>query len=235
MEKTRVHWLQHVPFEGLGVISQWLQKNDMTVTQTKMFQMESLPEIAKFDWLIVMGGAMGVNETSKYPWLLQEFGFVDRAIRAGKTVIGICLGAQIVATVLGAKVTKNQELEVGFFPIEWQEKARQHPFFAMMPQPHTVLHWHGDTFDIPQGALHLASSEACQNQGFLLDDKILGLQFHLELFVPEVHAMISNNPADLQPGRFIQPQEQILANISQLKTNNELLFNMLDQIREKQG
>src|SRR5690606_32591469 len=114
------------------------------------------------------------------PWMKEEKKLIEKAILKGKRVIGICLGAQLIADVLGARVFPNKEKEIGWFPIELTEEGQKSPFFAGFNKTETVFHWHGDTFEIPKGAEHIASSKVCENQAFLFDHKVLGLQFHLE-------------------------------------------------------
>jgi len=114
MPHLRIHYLQHVSFEGLGSIAEWVTSNGHELTSTQFFINSYLPEPADIDWLIIMGGPMGVYDEDKYEWLTAEKQFIKKAIDAGKTVIGICLGAQLIAKVLGAKVYPNQKRAIGW-------------------------------------------------------------------------------------------------------------------------
>ena len=134
-----------------------------------------------FDWLLVMGGAMNADEEARYPWLAGEKRAIERAIAARKRVIGICLGSQLIARVLGAKVTRNRDTEIGWFPIERAEGAEASAVGRALPARAEVFHWHGDTFALPAGAVQLARSAACEQQGFVYDDRVLALQFHPEM------------------------------------------------------
>lgn len=206
-----IHYLQHVPFEGLGSIETWATEHHHSLSATRFYQKEPLPGLAEFDWLIVLGGPMNIYEEDKYNWLRSEKLFIKEAITANKTVIGICLGAQLIADVLGAKVYKGEYKEIGWFPIELTEEAHSYPVFADLPQQFTVFHWHGDTFDLPPGANHLAQSEGCPNQAFIYNHKVLGLQFHLESTPETVAQIIDNCRSEIVPGKYIQSPPEILA------------------------
>jgi len=173
--------IMHVPFEGLGCIEQWITKNNHSVTYIRLYEKHELPDMNAIDWLIVMGGPMGVYDEAIYPWLSEEKTFIKQAIEAGKTVLGICLGSQLIAEVLGAKVYPNKQKEIGWFDVALSERAKTDSLFAGFEDKFPVFHWHGDTFDLPEGSKHLISSEVCKNQAFLYNDKVLGLQFHFEV------------------------------------------------------
>ncbi len=114
----RAHYLQHVPFEGLGSIKSWLKKSGYEISNTQFFNSKVLPSIDEIDLLVVMGGPMSVNDEAKYPWLVEEKKFIRNTIEAGKSVLGICLGAQLIASSMGVKVFSNSEKEIGWFPVE---------------------------------------------------------------------------------------------------------------------
>ena len=147
-----IHYLQHVPFEGLGSIEAWLKTGNHRLTDTRLYQNGPLPEMADFDWLIVMGGPMGVDDEDQYPWLKQEKQFIQQAIESGKIVLGICLGAQLIAAALGAKVYKNKNPEIGWFNIDRHIEAEKTILSSVILSQLEVFHWHGDTFDIPAGS-----------------------------------------------------------------------------------
>lgn len=114
----RIHYLQHVPFEGLASIEQWATTKDYILSATKFYNGDTLPSVDHLDWVIVMGGPMNIYENDKYPWLTWEKHFIEEAIKKNKIVIGICLGSQLIADVLGSKVYKGQEKEIGWYPIQ---------------------------------------------------------------------------------------------------------------------
>ena len=228
MERLRIHYLQHVPFEGLGSIAEWVSLHEHELTATQFFIDSTLPDPAEIDWLIIVGGPMGVYDEEKYNWLTSEKQLIRKVIDAGKTVIGICLGAQLIAEALGAKVYPNHYKEIGWFPIELSEQAIKNKLFKGFDRTLTVFHWHGDTFDLPENAIRLASSDACKNQAFLYNEKVIALQFHFEMTESALEKMIENGNEELVPGSFIQTSETILNNRNLVESNKRVLFNLLD-------
>ncbi len=224
----RIHYLQHVPFEGLASIEQWVTQQGNIISATKFYNGDSLPPVDDLDWVIVMGGPMNIYEDDKYPWLHSEKHFIETAIEKNKVVIGICLGSQIIADVLGSKVYKGQEKEIGWYPITITPEAQDYPVFAAIPQSMNVFHWHGDTFDLPSGAVRLAYSEACANQAFIYGDKVLGLQFHLESTKESVHQIIENCASELVAGKYIQKPEEMLVRDDDFRKINYLMCKILD-------
>ncbi|MFH5883578.1 type 1 glutamine amidotransferase [Halalkalibaculum sp. DA3122] len=208
----KIHYLQHVPFEGPGYISSWAKEQGHDLSGTRLFEQEALPEPEEVDLLVVMGGPMGVNDEQDHPWLEEEKMFIENCISHQKNVLGICLGAQFIANAMGAKVEPMPEKEIGWFPVRWSRPARKHPLLNFLPEEQVVLHWHGDRFDIPDNGLPIASSEGCENQGFLLDERILGLQFHLEMTQDGLAALIENSRTELAEadGRFLQDVQTML-------------------------
>ena len=224
----RVHVLQHVPFEGLGSIHGWLEAHAARVSFTRFFEDPLLPEVDDFDLVIVMGGPMSVNDARIFPWLLEEKRFVAAAVHRGKAVLGICLGAQLVANALGERVYPGPFKEIGWHEIQSAEQSLDSFRF---PQAVTVFHWHGETFDLPHGAIRLAHSPACRNQAFQLGRRVIGLQFHLETTPAIVAAMISNCGDELVAGPYIQPARKILDEpAASYVTINQLMGNILDYI-----
>lgn len=204
----RAHFLQHVPFEGLGNIEPWLMAKDYELTSTQFYNPVELPDPAKVDLVIIMGGPMSVNDEDKFPWLVPEKQFIRDCIMEGKSVLGICLGSQLIANALGARVYRNNEKEIGWFPVQGIEPHDSLTF--RFPSTFEVFHWHGDTFDLPQGAIHLARSEACENQAFQLGKSVIGIQFHPEITPVLLQEMISHGRRDLVSSRYIQSKKEIL-------------------------
>jgi GMP synthase-like glutamine amidotransferase len=209
MNKThRAHWLQHVPFEGLGSIESWLTTAGYSITCTRLFASPTLPQPDDLDLLVIMGGPMSVNDQAALPWLREEKDFIRRCIQGGKPVLGICLGAQLIASALGAAVYRNRVKEIGWFPI-FSVPGGESVF--RFPPTAEVFHWHGETFDLPPGAVHLARSSACENQAFQLGHSVIALQCHLET-TPELLPDIADDcPADLIPSPTVQSKEAMLA------------------------
>ncbi len=194
----RIHWLQHVPFEDLGCIAPILIGQGHSLSATPWYvDTPAVPAPDAFDALIVMGGPMGVADEAQYPWLSGEKRLIRAALDAGKPVLGICLGAQLIAHVLGAPVTRNPEPEIGWFDVERTDAGRGHPLLAGIPERMRVFHWHGDTFDLPDGAVHLASTPVCAHQAFSLGPRVLALQFHLEATAGDLETWFVGHTAEI--------------------------------------
>ena len=211
LQGVRAHCLQHVRFETLGCIAPWLSAAGAELTTTKFYESTSLPEVDDLDLLVVLGGPMSVNDRHVYPWLADELQFVRAAISRDVAVLGICLGAQLIARALGARVYRNSEPEIGWFPVTGIGARRLEPSWAREGAETTVFHWHGETFDLPQGATPLARSAGCEHQAFRIGERVMGLQFHLETTRESMQEMVPACRADLVASRFVQTEREILA------------------------
>ncbi|MDP1625470.1 MAG: type 1 glutamine amidotransferase [bacterium] len=230
----RAHYFQHVPFEGLGSIEPWLKSNGYELTTTRFFESADIPDPDAIDFLVVMGGPMSVNDEDKFQWLALEKKFVREVIDSGKPVLGICLGAQIIANAMGAKVFQNNVKEIGWFPINATTGVNESVF--SFPPSETVFHWHGETFDLPSGAIRLAKSEGCENQAFQLGRRVIGLQFHLETTPTSAREIVSNCRDELVPAKYVQTEEEILsANSNRYKLINDLMDGVLAFLQRKDG
>ena len=229
----RVHYLQHVPFEGLGSIGPWLHAHDASVRATKLYDGEALPEPHDFDWLIVMGGPMSVHDEHAYPWLAAEIRCIAAAIAASKTVLGICLGAQLIANALGQRVFANHEAEIGWFPVRPPDPPGGGPFAAAFSRPSEVFHWHGQTFDLPPGAVHLARSDACRNQAFCVGDRVLALQFHLETTPEGAKALVEHCGDELVAAPFVQTAVEILGEATRHERINASMEAVLEVLADR--
>ncbi len=228
----RLHYLKHVPYEGLACIADWANRQQFSLTGTELYKNEPLPAIADFDWLVIMGGPMAVYDEQEYDWMYAEKRFIEKTITAGKTVIGICLGAQMIADVLGAKVYKNKEKEIGWFPVYGTAEAQNHPLFDFIAPELSVFHWHGDTFALPHSAVHLFYSEATRNQAFIYAEKVIGLQFHFEANAGSINQMVENGLAELTPGEYIQSVEEIGSELHRIEQNNQIMFEILNRLSQ---
>jgi GMP synthase-like glutamine amidotransferase len=225
----RIHCLQHVPFEGLGSLETWARQRRATVRLTRLFAGEALPEPLEYELLVVLGGPMGVQDETECPWLVAEKAALRTGLAAGRRVLGICLGAQLVAEVLGGRVSRNREREIGWWPVERTAAGLELAWAEALPQSFTALHWHGDTFTLPPGATQLFRSAACEQQGFAAGSQALGLQFHLESTPAGVDALMEHGPSDLAPGPFVQSAERLrAATAADYARMNGLLFMLLD-------
>ena len=229
----RIHYLSHVPFEQLGAMEAWFRERDATISQSLLFQGDPLPDTAEFDVLVVMGGPMSVNDEAELTWLAAEKAFIRQALTADKRVLGVCLGAQLIASALGQRVYPGAEKEIGWLPIYGNTHLNGAAFH--FPDQIDVLHWHGETFDLPAGAVLLASSEVCRHQAFQLGRSVIGLQFHLEANRALLDAFVTADAASLVPAGQVQSAEQILA-VPQdtLDATAALLERLLDYLLEEQ-
>ncbi len=233
--QMKIHYLQHVPFENLAGIEQWAKPKGCALSATRFHLNDPLPNIDDFDWLVIMGGPMNIYEDDKYPWLVREKSFIEEAIKNNKVILGICLGAQLIADVLGAKVVRNLYTEIGWFPIELLNEAKQTDLFNFLPKQLTAFHWHGDTFELPQGAIRVARSEGCRNQGFIYQERVIGLQFHLESTRKSVQALIENCKDELVQGKYIQTPDAMLSKEENFSSSNSAIFGILDRMLRKEN
>lgn len=222
----RVHWLQHAGFEDLGCIAPWLAQRGHTISYTPLQLGATPPRASEFDWLIVMGGPMNIYEYEAHPWLRAEKALIREALDSGKKLLGVCLGSQLIADVMGGPVTRNAHSEIGWFDIELNEAARRSKFFGRFPQRFTAFHWHGDTFAIPPGATGLMSSEGCANQAYEADGRVVGIQYHLEVTAANARDWFEHERPTA--ARYVQTPECILSDISRFAENNRLMLNLLE-------
>lgn len=203
-----VHSFLHVPFEGLGRLGSWLELRGHALTSTHWHEGGRAPDVEAYDWLVVMGGPMSVHQHRDHPWLVEEKRAIREAIDAGRRVLGVCLGAQLIADVLGAKVVQNPHREIGWFPVKPVATPAESPL--ALDRETVVFHWHGDTFSLPPRAVLLASSAACAHQAFAYGSRVLALQFHIEMAGPELAQITEACADELRPGPFVQNAAQIL-------------------------
>jgi GMP synthase-like glutamine amidotransferase len=227
----RVHYLQHIHFESLGRMDEMLRSRGHSLSASRLYASPELPGLEDFDALIAMGGSMSVNDEDEYPWLAPEKRLVREASLAGKPVLGVCLGAQLIAASLGARVYPNAEREIGWFPVEGS--APSDPALFSFPSSIMAFHWHGETFDLPPGAVGLARSEACANQAFQVGRRTIGLQFHLETTRDSARLLVENCADELTDGRFVQGSDAILsAGAEAYEGMAALLERLLDYLYE---
>lgn len=225
-----IHWLQHVPFEGLGSIENWTVKRGHSLSATRMYLNEPLPSIEQFDWLVVMGGPMNIYEEDRYPWLAEEKKFLNQVIEEGKTALGICLGAQLIADAFSSRVFAGAQKEIGWMPVRKTSSAAESELFKHFPPEMDVFHWHGDTFNLPEACVHIAESDACLNQAFAFEDRVIGLQFHLEMTRQGIEKILDNCRDELGGAPFIQNAGEILSNLKKIEGANKEMDRLLDRL-----
>jgi GMP synthase-like glutamine amidotransferase len=171
---------RHIPFEDLGLIRAPLEERGISIEFADLYRPGApLPDVTQAAGLIFMGGPMSANDD--LPYLRQELLLISQAVERRQPVLGVCLGAQLIANALGAKVYRSAVKEIGWFDVHLTEAGARDVLFAGLGPAETVFHWHGETFDLPPGAERLAWSEACRNQAFRAGPAVYGLQFHLEV------------------------------------------------------
>lgn len=222
--------LQHVAFESAGMIADWAEARDHSVTIYPLHENALLPNIDAFEMLVVMGGSMSVGDDAKHPWLAPEKTLIKAAIEADHYVVGICLGAQLIANVLGARVYPNHVKEIGWFPVAIADEAIGQPILSGLNSAMNVFHWHEDTFDLPHNAQLLMSSKSCKNQAFLYNQRVLGLQFHLEMTEEGIKNIITHCKEDIAPSTSIQSEEEMLTSIGNIAPCKRILNSLLDRI-----
>lgn len=234
-KEKRVHYLQHVDFEGPGYIETWLSENGFDCTATKFYEpLFRLPTPDDIDALIIMGGPMSVYDTSAYTWMKAEKDFIKCCIEAEKPVLGICLGAQLIADVLGAKVYKAPQKEIGWFPVTAdtgliKKGSVSLEFERLFRSKPTVFHWHGDQFELPNGCCNLLDSPANSNQAFSVEDKIIALQFHLEVNASGLALMIEEGSGEINlDAPYVQSKSLLLEGRRHIKACNKLMSRILN-------
>lgn len=228
----RVHYLQHAAGEGPGAAEGWAAARGYRLAGSHAYRGDALPSTGDFDLLVVLGGGMNVHQIDRYPWLADEKRLIAAAIAAGIPVLGICLGSQLLADVLGARVTRNAEPEIGWFPVA---RAGDSAWARVFPDTVEVFHWHEDTWALPEGAVRLAGSAACGSQAFAHGDRVVGVQFHPEMTPGIAAAILAEEGDSLPSGRFVQAPADILADESRYAGGHRLLWTLLDALAERAG
>ena len=214
-------------------MADWVALRGHRLTGTRFYTNDELPSLSELDWLIIMGGPMGIFDYQNYPWLSQEQRFIRKAIDSGKTIIGICLGAQLIANVLGAKIYRNRYKEIGWYPIEMTPESFSRRPFNTFPTKFEVFHWHGDTFEIPSNATRLAKSAACDNQAYIYDNRVIGLQFHLETTEEGIRNIVANCSHELVDAPFIQSAECMLSRKTNFRITNKKMAAILNELESQ--
>lgn len=206
----RVAILQHASSEGPGAVADWLAQHGFACETIRWWEDPAAPPGAEeFYGAVILGGAMNIYQHRDYPWLLREKAWLDAALDRGVRCLGICLGAQLLADRLGARVAQNPHHEIGWWPVRFTAEARA--LFPGLPESATLLHWHGDTFSLPAGTIRLGASQACAEQGFFLPGRVLAWQFHPEVTPPMLPEFCGPAGADWPQGPAVQDRATLLA------------------------
>jgi len=223
----RLHFLQHEVYEEPGYLMHWAKEKHFSIGITRFYMYDTLPAHNAYDMLVIMGGPMSVHDEDRYPWLAVEKKFIREAIEHNKKIVGVCLGSQLLALVLGARVYRNRWKEIGFYDV--YHTGIMHPLTESFPQRFTAFHWHGDTYELPLECQLLYRSEACENQAYIWKDRVLGLQFHLEVTPDLLDLFLDNAEDELQESSpFIQSAAEMRQKSHLLTDINRILGQMLD-------
>ncbi|CAN5816149.1 type 1 glutamine amidotransferase [soil metagenome] len=215
--------VQHIGIEGPGIIADWVRERGGSIATTHLYAGDSLPDLSAVDFLILMGGPMNIYQDRDYPWLRTERAWIKDFLATGRPAVGICLGAQFLADALGGRVTQNPVVEIGWAPVHFSAEGRER--FPFLPASQEVIHWHGDTFELPIGSIRLGSSDRCANQGFLYNDRVLGLQFHPEMNREDLTRLV-------EAEALVPNGEDMLARPDKAYTSaQDLLQQMLDGLK----
>jgi len=230
----RLHAIQQVAFEGPGLIADWAAERGHTIT-TSLASDAAYPACDDVDFLVILGGPMDADDEAANPWLHDEKHYVVECIAAGRAVLGVCLGAQILAEVLGGRVRRNEYKEIGWYPVTKTDAAGSERLLDGLPDTFVVGQWHGDTFELPGGLAPLLSSEACANQAFLFDRRVLGVQFHIEWSERSLHSLIDACRDELGSGGLWTMSAREIEDEApeRIAGCRELLFALLDALAEE--
>jgi len=223
---SRIHCIEHAAHEAPGRIADWVVERGHSFATTRVYHQEPFPGLDAFDALVVMGGPMGVHDGARFAWLTEEKRLIEAAMQADKRVLGVCLGSQLIADVLGARVYRNRFREIGWFPVHSSAAGRAQ---WNLPGEFMVFHWHGDTFDLPKDAVHLAKSAACEEQMFSFGTNVLGMQFHAEVTRSAIEDFVRHESSDIGEGPYVQSPSAMGGSDGDIANAHSLLDAILDR------
>lgn len=227
----RIKLFQHVTFEGAGTISEWASRRNHELSTIDIRHELQFPDFDSFDMLIVMGGPMSVNSRLLI-WLQDEILFIKEALSRHKFVLGICLGAQMIAKALGAEVKKMNHPEIGWYDVELTEAGKRCDYFIGLPDKFMAFHWHGEEFELPTGYDSILQNEANQNQAFC-GTNFLALQCHFEQSTDSISNMLEKTGTFLPVSNYVQEANDIIEKFDYVREIKETMFLILDNIEER--
>ena len=226
----RLLLLQHDPLDGPGSLTEWAAARGHTIFTCLICRGDPLPPVGSFDLLVSLGGPMGAYDEEKHPWLAAEKEYLRQAVAAGKKILGLCLGCQLLADALGGKAFRHSCKEFGWQPIEPTTAGGE--WFGAQGTFH-AFQWHGDTYTLPPGAVQLARNEASEQQAFLMKgptgDQVLGLQFHLEWTERMAREALAEPGVAPPPSPSVQTPGEILADPTLFDSAKKRFFALLDR------
>ncbi len=232
-KRLNIHIFQHVKSDIPRNIIDWLEMRGHNYGVTKFPLDPTLPAFEEIDWLIVLGGPMSVHDESTIPWLKHEKNFIRKMIGADKPVLGFCLGGQMIAEVLGARIYKAKLPEIGWHQVYIKRGFGNNKIFKYFPDSFTAFHWHSESFTLPEGARVVASSPACENQIIIYNTNVVAMQCHLELNANIIEKFIGKSSAMLIKDEYIQTAEDIRSNMNYATLTYDLLFEVLSKMEKE--
>ena len=231
----KLHLLEHESnYFSETNITIWAKKKDYTITKTDVFNQEPFPHRDDFDWLMIMGGFQHIWQEEANRWLIAEKKFLDDTLRAGKIVLGICLGAQLLAEAFGGRAFTNKHPEIGWHEVSLNPEGKNSFLFKDVPDGFLTFHWHFDHFSLPAGCTCLASSEPTVNQAFIHNESsAVGLQFHPEYTCRMVKFYAGQYGHEWVPGPFVIGKADVLAQTEQIPDTYWLMEKLLDNMDRK--
>jgi GMP synthase-like glutamine amidotransferase len=226
----RIHALINYDVADLGSVMTWANNNKHQITTTAVYENANFPDVSQFDLLVILGGVMSAYDEENYPWLKKEKDFIKKAIDADKGVLGICLGAQMIAEALGGKAYPQGHLELGWWDVQFSEKINDIPAFKGLPTELKLFQYHEDTFQLPPGATHLAKSKGCENQAFIYGDRVIGLQFHPEFSEEKLEEIADLFGDEMESGPFSQVPDEFLGVKGNVLEATDFLYTLLDNL-----
>lgn len=229
----RLLFLQHDPLDGPGALLEWACTRGHSIATCLICEDQPIPPLESFDLLVSLGGPMGAYEEESHPWITLEKQYLRDAFAAGKKLVGLCLGCQLLADALGGKAYRHTLKEFGWQPIMLTEEGKR--LFAPENGELSFLafQWHGDTYSPPPEAVLLARNEACEQQAFVMNNQVLGLQFHLEWTEQMMREALAEPGVAPPPSPFVQSPEEILKDLSLFKSGKKRFFALMDRFAGK--
>jgi GMP synthase-like glutamine amidotransferase len=229
---VRIHYLQNDKLSALGNIETWAKERGYVITSTQLDEQACFPSLDDFDLLIISGGRMASYEENLYSWLVKEKEFIRKAVSRQKYLLGICLGAQLIADSLGGRVYPHKHKEIGWWTIEFTEEGAKFPLLKEWNDRFPAFLFHGDTFDLPQGAIRICTSKGCANQAFQYGERVIGVQFHPELTNDVINTIWKLLKHEISEGPYTQKPNDFLNQTELADRGRVLIYNLLDNIEK---
>ena len=241
----QVYSLEHALYEDPVNITRWLAEHQIDIRHIRLFEGHPLPDPEMVDLLIIMGGPMNIYEEEEFSWLAGEKQFIRAVINAGTPVLGICLGGQLIADVLGGTVNRARQPEYGWHTVT---RIPGVPVFSrketgtesiLFPEVIKVFQWHQDTFSIPPGSIPLYQSELCRNQAFIYNNRVIGLQFHPEMDQPTIRGFLAQSIQEIYEKNLVNTRDDIITRIDLCSDGRIFIAGLLEYLvkfgKEKTG